>query len=174
MASKSALTHSGERSEVGVGKTRAVLLVKWQNGGQRYEKIVARIGGKKKKLKKCSIDLHLALHHLGTRHFVGIVIYERKSSACAILLKCKVSRIESEMEVSGVRVQERSREAIKNIYIYTALCCFINNTVFCHQGSLGTTFERTKQMWILQKMQAGFSGVIKNGAGAFNKALKHS
>lgn len=72
MASKSALTHSGERSEVGVGKTRAVLLVKWQNGGQRYEKRVAkRIGGKK---KKCSIDLHLALHHLGTRHFVGIVI----------------------------------------------------------------------------------------------------
>lgn len=49
MASKSALTHSGERSEVGVGKTRAVLLVKWQNGGQRYEKRVAkRIGGKKK------------------------------------------------------------------------------------------------------------------------------
>lgn len=72
MASKSALTHSGERSEVGVGKTRAVLLVKWQNGGQRYEKRVAkRIGGKK---KKCSIDLHLALHHLGTLHFVGIVI----------------------------------------------------------------------------------------------------
>lgn len=54
MASKSALTHWGERAEVGVGKTRAVLLVKWQNGGQRYEKRVARIGGKRNAVLTCT------------------------------------------------------------------------------------------------------------------------
>lgn len=38
MASKSTVTQSEERGEVGVGKMRAVLLVKWQNGGQWYQR----------------------------------------------------------------------------------------------------------------------------------------
>lgn len=47
-----------------------------------------------------------------------------------ILLKCKVSRMESEMEVSGVSVEERKAETRLKIYIYSLV----------PSGSLGSTF----------------------------------
>lgn len=54
--------------------------------------------------------------------------------------------MESEMEVSRVREQERKTEMITKytpVFI-VSLGYYINNTVLCHLGFMGSTFKGTK------------------------------
>lgn len=74
--------------------------------------------------KKHCIDHHFVSCHLGTPlRFVGI---GGKKQCMCILLKCEVSRMESKMEVSRAREEDR-------VFI-VSLGYYINNTVLCHLG----------------------------------------
>lgn len=59
----------------------------------------------------------------------------RASVRVHFFLKCKVARMESEKEVSRVRVQERKENRKYIQYLYWAcLCYYIHYIVMCHLG----------------------------------------